>query len=100
MNSPRPLSPHLGVYKFMYTMALSILHRITGIAAGFGFLALVWWLMALATGPDASAMSHHTNTRKPTAAAQPVIRCRIDSDIVYANLYTPRCGDSGRWFMR
>ena len=26
----RPLSPHLGVYKFMYTMSLSILHRITG----------------------------------------------------------------------
>ena len=34
----RPLSPHLGVYKFMYTMALSILHRITGVAATFGFL--------------------------------------------------------------
>ena len=55
MNSPRPLSPHLGVYKFMYTMTLSILHRITGVAAAFGFLALVWWLMALSTGPDAYA---------------------------------------------
>jgi succinate dehydrogenase / fumarate reductase cytochrome b subunit len=55
MNSPRPLSPHLGVYKFMYTMSLSIMHRITGIAAAFGFLVLVWWLMALATGPDAYA---------------------------------------------
>jgi succinate dehydrogenase / fumarate reductase cytochrome b subunit len=39
----------------MYTMSLSILHRITGVAAAFGFLALVWWLMALATGPDAYA---------------------------------------------
>jgi succinate dehydrogenase / fumarate reductase cytochrome b subunit len=39
----------------MYTMSLSILHRITGIAATAGFLALVWWLMALATGPDAYA---------------------------------------------
>jgi succinate dehydrogenase / fumarate reductase cytochrome b subunit len=39
----------------MYTMSLSIMHRITGIAAAFGFLALVWWLMALATGPDAYA---------------------------------------------
>jgi succinate dehydrogenase / fumarate reductase cytochrome b subunit len=53
--SPRPLSPHLGVYKFMYTMSLSIMHRITGVAATCGFLALVWWLMALATGPDAYA---------------------------------------------
>ena len=55
MNSPRPLSPHLGVYKFMYTMSLSILHRITGVATTVGFLAFVWWLMALATGPDAYA---------------------------------------------
>ena len=49
---PRPLSPHLGVYKFMYTMSLSILHRITGLAASFGFLLFAWWLMALATGLD------------------------------------------------
>ena len=55
MNSPRPVSPHLGVYKFMYTMSLSIMHRITGVAAAVGFLAFVWWLMALATGPDAYA---------------------------------------------
>ena len=53
--SGRPLSPHLGVYKFMYTMSLSILHRITGCAAAVGFLLFVWWLMALATGPTAYA---------------------------------------------
>jgi succinate dehydrogenase / fumarate reductase cytochrome b subunit len=52
---PRPLSPHLFVYKFMYTMALSILHRITGMAASAGFLVFAWWLMALASGPDAYA---------------------------------------------
>jgi succinate dehydrogenase / fumarate reductase cytochrome b subunit len=51
----RPLSPHLGVYKFAYSMALSILHRITGVVSTFGFLALVWWLMALASGPEAYA---------------------------------------------
>ena len=49
----RPLSPHLGVYKFMYTMSLSIMHRITGVAASVGFLAFVWWLMALASGAGA-----------------------------------------------
>jgi succinate dehydrogenase / fumarate reductase cytochrome b subunit len=49
----RPLSPHLGVYKFMYTMSLSILHRITGVAASVGFLLFAWWLMSLATGHDA-----------------------------------------------
>ena len=55
----RPLSPHVFVYKFMYTMALSILHRLTGCAASVGFLLFVWWLMALASGPAAyaSAMS-------------------------------------------
>lgn len=53
--SQRPLSPHLGVYKFAYTMSLSILHRITGCAAAVGFLGLVWWLMALASGPQAYA---------------------------------------------
>ena len=51
----RPLSPHLGVYKFMYTMALSIMHRITGGAASVGLLVFVWWLMALASGPGAYA---------------------------------------------
>jgi succinate dehydrogenase / fumarate reductase cytochrome b subunit len=53
--SQRPLSPHLGVYKFMYTMSLSILHRITGVGAALGFLAMVWWLMALAAGSDSYA---------------------------------------------
>ncbi len=47
---PRPLSPHLGVYKFMYTMALSILHRITGVALSLGLVLLIYWLMALAGG--------------------------------------------------
>ena len=51
----RPLSPHLGVYKFAYTMSLSILHRITGCAAAVGFLLFVWWLTALASGPDSYA---------------------------------------------
>jgi len=58
MNS-RPLSPHLGVYKFLYTMALSILHRITGVAATFGFLAFTWWLLALASGPGSYARAMH-----------------------------------------
>ena len=55
----RPLSPHLGVYKFAYTMVLSILHRITGCAAAVGFLLFVWWLMALASGPDAYTRAMH-----------------------------------------
>jgi succinate dehydrogenase / fumarate reductase, cytochrome b subunit len=44
----RPLSPHLSVYRFMYTMALSIAHRITGVIQSVGLLLLAWWLMAAA----------------------------------------------------
>jgi succinate dehydrogenase / fumarate reductase cytochrome b subunit len=46
----RPLSPHLEVYRFTLTMAMSILHRITGIANYVGTLLLVLWLLAAAIG--------------------------------------------------
>ena len=46
----RPLSPHLSVYRFMYTMALSILHRIAGLWLAVGSCALVYWLMSAAAG--------------------------------------------------
>ena len=48
---PRPLSPHLQVYKKMLSMMASITHRITGAALFFGFLLFIWWLLAAATGP-------------------------------------------------
>lgn len=47
----RPLSPHLGIYKFAITMAMSIMHRITGSALYFGMAILAWWLLAVAIGP-------------------------------------------------
>ncbi|MEQ9519155.1 MAG: succinate dehydrogenase, cytochrome b556 subunit [Parvibaculum sp.] len=53
---PRPLSPHLGIYRPMLTMMMSIVHRITGGALYFGTLLLAWWLIAAATGPEAYAM--------------------------------------------
>ena len=51
-SHPRPLSPHLQVYTKMLSMMVSISHRITGVALYFGFLALAWWLLAAASGPD------------------------------------------------
>jgi succinate dehydrogenase / fumarate reductase, cytochrome b subunit len=51
----RPLSPHLQTYRWTLTMALSIVHRITGIALYFGTLLLAWWLIAAASGPTAYA---------------------------------------------
>ncbi|MBW8902767.1 MAG: succinate dehydrogenase, cytochrome b556 subunit [Bradyrhizobium sp.] len=49
----RPLSPHLQTYRFTLTMAMSIIHRITGVALYFGTLLLVWWLIAASSGPGA-----------------------------------------------
>lgn len=48
----RPLSPHLQVWKWTLTMALSILHRISGIALVLGLLMLVWMLVAAASGQE------------------------------------------------
>jgi succinate dehydrogenase / fumarate reductase cytochrome b subunit len=50
MPRARPLSPHLEIYKFTITMAMSIVHRITGIALYVGTLLLVLWLGAAAIG--------------------------------------------------
>ena len=50
---PRPLSPHLSVYKMITTMAMSIIHRITGSALYFGTILVAWWLIAAATGEAA-----------------------------------------------
>ena len=49
----RPLSPHIFIYSFIPTMAMSILHRATGIAMYFGTLLVAWWLIATASGPFA-----------------------------------------------
>ena len=49
----RPLSPFLTVYRWQYTMALSILHRVTGCALSVGLLLFAYWLVAAATGQAA-----------------------------------------------
>src|SRR6202047_4580128 len=51
----RPLSPHLQIYRPMLTMVMSIVHRITGGALYVGTLLLTWWLLAIASGPNAYA---------------------------------------------
>jgi succinate dehydrogenase / fumarate reductase cytochrome b subunit len=49
----RPLSPHLQVYRWQISNTLSILHRVTGVVLALGGLALVAWLLALASGQAA-----------------------------------------------
>ena len=49
----RPLSPHLQVYRPMYTMVLSILHRASGVFLSAASLLLIAWLGAVAAGEAA-----------------------------------------------
>ena len=53
MNRPRPLSPHLQVYKPQLTSILSILHRGTGIVLSIGSIFLVLWILVLTLGESA-----------------------------------------------
>ncbi len=53
-TSPRPLSPHLSIWKWQVHAVVSMTHRITGNAMAMGAMLLfLWWLIAAATGPEA-----------------------------------------------
>lgn len=54
-QSARPLSPHIGIYRWEIQMMTSIVHRITGIALAIGTVVVLWGLFALASGPDSYA---------------------------------------------
>ena len=45
---PRPMSPHLSIYRLTMTMAMSLAHRISGLALYGGVLLLAWFLIAQA----------------------------------------------------
>lgn len=46
----RPLSPHLQIYAWSWTMAMSTMHRLTGIALYGGTVLVAAWLIAAASG--------------------------------------------------
>ena len=52
MNRPRPLSPHLQIYKPQITSILSILHRMTGVSLSIGSLIIVLWIVSLSLGAE------------------------------------------------
>jgi len=60
----RPLSPHLGIYRWQIGNTLSILHRLTGIALALGIVALSYWLISLAGG-DACLRFGHPSAVEP-----------------------------------
>ena len=51
----RPTSPHVWIYRWQIGNTLSILHRFTGAALALGLIALRYWFVSLAGGPDSSA---------------------------------------------
>jgi len=58
VKANRPLSPHIQVYRWRLTMAMSVAHRVTGAGLYAGTLLLVWWLVAAASGPEAFAVAN------------------------------------------
>ena len=52
MPTSRPLSPHLQIYRWTYTMVLSVAHRATGLVLAAGAFLAVIWLVALMRGPE------------------------------------------------
>lgn len=52
-NQNRPQSPHFTIYRWPLSMTLSILHRMTGVALSVGLIALMVWLLAIASGETA-----------------------------------------------
>lgn len=53
MPTTRPLSPHLGIYRWRVNMLQSTLHRLTGLFLALGALLLLWGLLAAASGASA-----------------------------------------------
>ena len=60
---PRPLSPHLSIWKWRVHMTVSIFHRATGFALATAAVVLfLWWLVAAASSPDAYRIFHDVAT--------------------------------------
>ncbi|WP_019221056.1 succinate dehydrogenase, cytochrome b556 subunit [Bartonella senegalensis] len=61
----RPRSPHVTIYRWTITMAMSVAHRITGIALYFGMVFLAIWLVSVSCGAEAFRTVHEIYTSFP-----------------------------------
>jgi succinate dehydrogenase / fumarate reductase cytochrome b subunit len=57
MARPRPLSPHLQVYRLPLPALMSITHRMTGVILSSGTVLLTLYLAALASGAEQFALA-------------------------------------------
>jgi succinate dehydrogenase / fumarate reductase, cytochrome b subunit len=62
----RPLSPHITVYRWAYTMTLSILHRVSGVVLALTLLGFVAWLVSASRGEAAYAAALPLLTSAPS----------------------------------
>jgi succinate dehydrogenase / fumarate reductase cytochrome b subunit len=53
VESARPLSPHVQIWRWHVTMTASILHRAAGLLLYLGLLLLAGWALSLAEGKTA-----------------------------------------------
>lgn len=53
-SDPRPMSPHIQVWRWHATMASSILHRIAGMANYIGAVAIAIWIVLIAFNGEQS----------------------------------------------
>ena len=51
IHENRPLSPHVGIYRWQITNTLSILHRMTGFGLTLGLIPLAAWIWGAAYDP-------------------------------------------------
>lgn len=52
-SNPRPLSPHLSIWRWGPQMLVSILHRVSGTGLTVvGLAVLTWWLAAVSKGGE------------------------------------------------
>ena len=64
-SADRPLSPHLQVYRPIYTLVLSILHRASGLYLSALAFVFVAWISAAALGAQAYACATEVLTGVP-----------------------------------
>jgi len=50
--APRPLSPHLSIFRFYINMTMSVMHRVTGVGNYYGSMLLAAWLVSAAVSDE------------------------------------------------
>lgn len=58
IHENRPVSPHLGIYRWQISNSLSILHRMSGFGLTLGLIPLALWLWGAAYEPALFATMH------------------------------------------